>query len=236
MPTRSYEASVLFQIPVSYGSGDMEEDLALLAEAHDAHLREVETNDKRFRLFDFGLLQILIATGRTPLDPAHFLDSSRPAGATLSDTEILSRLTAHRYSMTVLVADHPDCLLPDNHDRDALRHRICWQIVESLRGEDGATLVFWCDNDTLYGSEEFGVADIYGSGATLGDTEAEPGGGHILDIKKMVEAKAMTFMQTQIIQGAHRSDAEAQPQKSDELSWIQSITQPISRLLRRKAA
>lgn len=241
MDAPSFEANLLFRsaTPTPEVEGSLETDLALLAEAHEMALCEVPTQEPQFRLFDFGALQILIAHSLDPLDPGHFLEASRPAGAALPDTEILTRLTGHQAAVTVLVADNPDLDLPDTPARRALRHRLCWQLTESLRADCAASLVFWCDNDTLYGSEEFERANLFGGDETAND-EATDAAGHILDVKDVLEAKALTFMQTQIIQGVHRSDAAAPdclapdclaPGTEPVASRRWMIPGPISRLL-----
>jgi len=233
MQSQSYEASVLFPAPFAYGGGNLQNDLTMLAEAHGMALNEIETEDSRFRLFDFGPIQILLAAQRDPMEPAHFLDARRPQKARISDTDAMSRLTAHRFVLTVLVAENPDNADPDTVEHAALRHRLCWQITESLRSEGEASLVFWCDNDTLYGAEEFEHADVFNGVEQDVDEDGAVLEENTLDVKKMTEAKALAYMDAQIVQGAHKPEGAADETEPPREGLVGVFTRPITKLLGR---
>jgi hypothetical protein len=216
---RSHEANLLFQSPIAADPARLATDVHELALAHGLNAEIAESAGEQFQLFDCGTLQILVAGCAQPLDVSHFLDVARPDGASLSETAILSRLTGHRYSVTVLVADHPDRpeYVADETAaarRTALKERLCWQLTELMRARHRPALVFWADTDTLYAGEEFARASLIGAGRTemrsIGPASLEEGERQMAQ-QRSLERMAMTYIQTQIIQGAHRRRAPRHP-------------------------
>ncbi len=245
MPSaRSHESNLLFQSPVAVDPAVLATDVHELALAHGLNAEIAESAGDSFQLFDCGTLQILVAGCEQPLNVSHFLDVARPEGASLSETAILSRLTGHRYSMTVLVADHPDRpeLAADEvaaTRRSELKERLCWQLTELLRARHRPALVFWADTDTLYAGEEFARAGLIGAGRTemrsIGPASLLEGEQQVAR-QRSLERMAMTYIQTQIIQGAHRRRAPRHPiveQLTGRLGMLEIPAQNAVALARR---
>lgn len=209
---RSFEASLLF--PAALVSSDLAmlaDDIKMLCAAHGLPARRVATHAPAVIMFDCGALQVLAIGCDTPLEVAHFLDSARPADAMLHDTAVLARLTSHRYSMTILIADHPDRPQPDCMDRRELKEKLCWQIAEQIRSSLRPSLVFWCENDTLYSGEEFARSGPFGAPLHVSGPATLAEGQRLYEVQRALEARALTYIQTQIIQGAHRNCGPTAP-------------------------
>lgn len=188
---RTCEANLLFESAIDIDTIALEDDIALVCSAYGLSAIEVPTDMPAFRLFDLGEIQMLVAGCADPLDVGHFTDAARPRDNLITDGEILARLTAHRFSLTVLISDADDDAKADPK-RQFLKDRICWQMTEGLRKRFTAPLVFWCANDTLYASEEFaqtGPFDIKALCEPLEDV-------HRLNRQQMMAAEALSQMQS----------------------------------------
>ncbi len=211
----SFEASLMF--PAALVSSDLAmlaDNVKTVAEAHGLPATRMPTHNADCVLFGCGDLQILVMGCDRPLDVAHFLDAARPEGALLHDTAVLSRLTAHRYSLTVLVADRPGAAPPAGKDRDTFKEKLCWQVTECLRASLRPALVFWCADDTLYSSSEFVHCGPFGTRLPLTGPATLAEGARQHDQQRALEARALTFIHTQIIQGKHRREADTAPDTS----------------------
>lgn len=196
MSETTCEANLLFEQRLDADTMALEADVALFCDEFDLSVEEVPTEVPAFRLFRAGAFQILVAGCAEPLDVTHFLDAARPPGAPVPDSTVLARLTAHRFSLTVLVGTSQEA---EAADAD-LSETLCLRLTEGLRARFDAPLVFWCGNDTLYAGEEFAQADL----VTLRAVPDSELAVHRLDQQALLAAKAMTYMQMQIVQGAHK--------------------------------
>ncbi|MDF0600524.1 hypothetical protein P1J78_07265 [Psychromarinibacter sp. C21-152] len=205
----SFEASLLFEAPVPDALAHLAGEFETIAMAHEVPAVRRYTDDPSVLLFDCGPIQVLVAGCDQPMEVAHFLDAGRPGGATVCETEMLSRLTSHRYSVTILVSDNDDAPQPDDPDLQELKRALCWQLAEAMPADAQPSLVFWCETDMLYAGEEFPRANILGT-SHLPAHELLPSpamvraGAQRSERQRALEARALTFIQTQIIQGKHR--------------------------------
>lgn len=207
----SFEASLLFQAAVPGALALLADDFETIADAHDVPAMRVATDDRSVVLFDCGSIQVMLVGCDQPMEVAHFLDARRPGGAALSETEILARLSGHQYSITILVSDTPGEVADPCDARDELKRALCWQLAETLPDYCAPSLVFWAENDTLYGQEEFAHADVFSDGdAPLPAHSLLPSPGMVSAAEarsadqRAIEARALTYIHTQIVQGAHR--------------------------------
>ncbi|WP_425050535.1 hypothetical protein [Psychromarinibacter sp. S121] len=221
----TFESSLLFGAPVTNDATRLVEDLTTIFEAHDLPSKRIDTRDPSYLLFDCGEIQVLLAACDRPLEVSHFLDAARPPAAMLQETQILARLTSHTHSITVLVAERPGQDLPQCDARDETKEALCWQVTEYLNEAEDAALVFWCEDDTLYAGEEFKRAGLFGVAQlpTLDDgIDAIRAAEQRVDEKHGIEARAMTYIQTQIVQGAHRT--------SERVSVLDRMSAEIERI------
>ncbi len=156
----SFEASLLYQVPLSSSPALLVEEIRAIAQANDVTLEDIQETDRGFLLLICDSMQILIASLSVPLPADHFLQANRPRAATLNEAAILTRLTQMTGHVTILVADL-EAGGPDDPAQFEKKRAMCWDLAECLLTRTHPSMVFWCENDTLYATEEFERACAY---------------------------------------------------------------------------
>jgi len=149
----SFEASLLYKTASLPALETVREDIQAIIETNGEVLLRTDQVDEMFTILTCEAVQVLLAFTPAPLPVAHFLNASRPGAASLSETEILSRLQQVHGMVTVLVIDR-ETPAAETAETD-LKHDLCWDITECLFQKSTADIVFWSDTDMLYAAEEF---------------------------------------------------------------------------------
>ncbi len=157
----SFEANLLYKTASLPDLDLLVEDIRDSLEENAVILLYAEKVDGVFTLLTCDTMQILLAFTDVAIPAEHFLDAQRPAAASISETEMLGKLTAHRSSVTVLVVDHEIDGPEPSQWHDTQKRTICWDIAACIAQHAAPQLVFWCDGDTLYTHDEFERACTY---------------------------------------------------------------------------
>ncbi len=162
--TTSIEASLLFSRTPRRDIGEDATEIRTRLGALGCPVRQTRVVPGEHLLLHCDTVQVLLAYCAVPFDIEDFQGAARPDHAMEDDARILDRLSAHRSSMTVLVADHPSAAARETL---AQKRRLCWEVIDIVAGALDADLVFWTDSDTIYSPAEFAVA-------TLAETAPRP--------------------------------------------------------------
>ncbi len=148
------EANLLYKTAPQPDLAAAEEDIRDILEEHGAMLLGTERIDGIYTLLMCDIADVLIGLTPDPLSVGHFLGTERPVAASLSEHEILTRLSAHSACAIVIVAE-PEIDPPAADESDDVLRAICEELADWLCRTTDPDLVFWCETDTLYTSGEF---------------------------------------------------------------------------------
>ena len=154
-PGPSFEASLLYQAPVTSDPVVLAEQLGDIVAQHDLTLCRVQAMDGVFLHADCGAVQLLLAFCPEPLPVEHFLEAARPTVGMAAEQAILRQLTQQSAHLTILVLDHPDDPPATARVPAAVKRALCLEAAELLTDQTEPELVFWGANDTLYTADEF---------------------------------------------------------------------------------
>ena len=157
----SFEANLLYRTAQKFNFERLLADLRASIEINGETLHRLDRIDSTFTLLTCGQVQILLAFSSEPLPTRHFLGAERPPATSLTDSEVLYRLTECRVSATVLVLDREPAANGSNAAPESLKRTLCWDVTDCIYSCTEADLVFWADVDTLFAAEEFERANTY---------------------------------------------------------------------------